>query len=594
MRYLISFLFFFVFQNVVAQNDLLAKQYFEDGNFEKAAFYYEKLYEQNPNREDYLKYLITAFQQLEKYDTVSSMLLPKIENPFISPIFIVELGYNYMLQGNITEAQKYYQQAITKIEKNPSYAFLVGDSFKKKALLNEALRAYEKALQVKSSPNIRIEIAKIYGEQGNIEKMFDSYLSLINQNNAYLPNVLRGINQFISEDPNNENNLHFKKILLKKAQSNPNILWNELLSWLFVQQKQYNSAFIQEKAILKRSETTTIERIMDLGILSMENADEETAEAIFEYVIRNANNRALQLQAHLFIVDFALKNSDQKNYAAIEADFQKLIKEFGISPETINLQKEYANFLAFYKNTPSEGERTLKETLNLPLNRFEEAEVKMALADILVYDEKFNQALIYYSQIQKSLKNDVIAQKARFKVAKTSFYKGDFDWALTQLKVLRSSTTQLIANDAMQLSLLISDNSLEDSTQTALKIYAKADLLAYQNKEPEAITLLDKILNDHRGERIEDEALLKQGALLEKQKKYDKARLNYIKIIEFYSDDILSDDALYALAELYSVHFNNPEEAKKYYERIVFEHPDSIYFVESRKKFRKIRGDAIN
>jgi outer membrane protein assembly factor BamD (BamD/ComL family) len=66
----------------------------------------------------------------------------------------------------------------------------------------------------------------------------------------------------------------------------------------------------------------------------------------------------------------------------------------------------------------------------------------------LVFDEKFNQALIYYSQIQNKIKNDPIAQEARFKVARTSYFKGDFAWAQTQLDILKKSTSQLIANDA--------------------------------------------------------------------------------------------------------------------------------------------------
>jgi tetratricopeptide (TPR) repeat protein len=218
----------------------------------------------------------------------------------------------------------------------------------------------------------------------------------------------------------------------------------------------------------------------------------------------------------------------------------------------------------------------------------------LALGDILVYDQKFNQALIYFTQVQKSLKNDVLGQNARFKVAQTSFYKGDFDWALTQLKVLRSSTSQLIANDAMQLSLLISDNSLEDSTQTALKKYAKADLLAYQNKNKEAIAELEDILENHKGEKIEDEALLRQAQLLEAQKDYEGARFNYQKIVEFYADGILADDAHFALGELYRNVLNEPEKAKAHYEKIIYNYQDSYYFPQARKNFRMLRGDAIN
>ena len=125
----------------------------------------------------------------------------------------------------------------------------------------------------------------------------------------------------------------------------------------------------------------------------------------------------------------------------------------------------------------------------------------MELADILVFDEKFNQALIYYSQIQKKVKNDILAQEASFKVAKTSYYKGDFEWAQVQLDVLKKSASQLISNDAMELSLMISDNSLEDSTQTALKKFAKADLLALQQRFPEAVLVLNDILENHKGEK---------------------------------------------------------------------------------------------
>ena len=231
--------------------------------------------------------------------------------------------------------------------------------------------------------------------------------------------------------------------------------------------------------------------------------------------------------------------------------------------------------------------------MELPLNDRANAYLKLTLGDILVYDKKFNQALIYFSQIQKKLKNDVMGQNARFKVAQTSFYKGDFDWALTQLKVLRSSTSQLIANDAMQLSLLISDNSLEDSTQTALKKYARADLLAYQNKKKEAIAELDVILKDHKGEKIEDEALLKQAKLLESLKDYEAAEFNYRKITEFYANDILADDAHFALGELYRKVLNEPEKAKAEFEKIIFNYQDSYYYPQARKNYRLLRGDSI-
>jgi tetratricopeptide (TPR) repeat protein len=178
-------------------------------------------------------------------------------------------------------------------------------------------------------------------------------------------------------------------------------------------------------------------------------------------------------------------------------------------------------------------------------------------------------------------------------VAKTSYYKGDFEWAQVQLDVLKKSASQLISNDAMELSLMIRDNSLEDSTQTALKKFARADLLAMQKKYPEAIRILEEILENHKGEKIEDEALLRQGRLYEETNQFEKAEANYQKIIELYKEDILADDAYYHLAKLYENRLAMPEKAKDLYEQIIYDFADSIYFVEARRRFRMLRGDDI-
>ncbi|WP_439108299.1 tetratricopeptide repeat protein [Flagellimonas olearia] len=577
-----------------SQEDFLAKQYFADGEFEKAVVFYEKLVEKNPRRTDYSEGLVACYQQLERYEDAEIFLLQKIKDTYAFPTFFIELGYNYTLQDQAEKATTYYDQAIQKIDENPNYGYSVGYRFQKYALLDYAIKAYTNAMALKPDLNYDFQLARIYGEQGNIERMYQSYLNLIWEGRTSRSNVLRNIDDFISEDPSNPNNVILRKVLLKNAQQNPDVLWNELLSWLFVQQKQYNSAFSQEKAIFKRTGETSVDRLENLGQIALEDNDLDNAVSIFEYVVENSTDPGNKLNAELSLIDIELKDPTDKVLNQVEKKFQDLVATYGNQSRTLQLQIAYANFLTFKRERPEPAIAMLKESLELPLGRVITAYIKLALGDILVYDQKFNQALIYFTQVQKSLKNDVLGQNARFKVAQTSFYKGDFDWALTQLKVLRSSTSQLIANDAMQLSLLISDNSLEDSTQTALKKYARADLLAYQNKNKEAIAELEDILENHKGEKIEDEALLRQAQLLETQKDYEGARFNYQKIVEFYADGILADDAHFALGQLYRNILNEPEKAKAHYEKIIYNYQDSYYFPQARKNFRMLRGDAIN
>ena len=579
---------------VSAQDDFLAKQYFNDGDFDKAVVFYEKLVDKNPRRTDYSEGLIACYQQLERYKDAEEFLLEKIKQGNTYPILLIELGYNHALQNAPEKASEYYEQALMRIGDNPNLGYSIALRFQKYSLLDYALKAYSKAMELNPKLDYNYQMARIYGEQGDIDKMYDAYLNLLINGKTSKSNVLRSLDDFVSSDPENENNIKLKKILLKHAQQDPDLLWNDLLSWLFVQQKEYNSAFRQEKAIFKRMEGGTIQRLFNLGELALNDNENEIAKSIFEYISEKSLDEVTRLNAQLNLIDIQLLDENKKTVSEIDALFKSLIETHGYKSQTLQLQIAYANFLTFKMDRPEPAIEILKRCLDLPLNARGKAYVKLALGDILVFDKKFNQALIYFSQVQKSLKNDVLGQNARFKVAQTSFYKGDFDWALTQLKVLRSSTSQLIANDAMQLSLLIADNSLEDSTQTALKKYARADLLAYQKKTQDAIVVLDDILQNHKGEKIEDEALLKQGELLTLIKDYEAAIFNYQKITEFYANDILADDAYFALGELYRNVLNEPQKAKEQYEKIIYNYQDSYYFPQARKNFRMLRGDSIN
>jgi len=580
----------------LAQSDALAQQYYEKGEYKKAIVAFEKLYNKSPRKINFFIGMINSYQQLEDFDTAEKLLLEEIEKPKskrLNPILLVEAGFNYDLKRDSINANTYYEKAVAYTQQKVSSSYGIGRAFEKKSLLDYALRVYRNAMEENPNYNFLNNIARIYGEKGDIEKMFSSYLDLIKDRVEQKGYAQRIISQFLRNDPNDENNTLFRKLLLKRNQEEPNLLWNELLSWLFIQQKQYKRAFIQEKAIYMNGDYS-LQRIFELANLSIEDNDTETAREILNYIIENSTQDSTIIRASQNLLQLDIDTVTDDNYDAIQQRYEELLTQYGRNFRTILLQRDYANFLAFRKNDPQTAITYLKEALDLKLTLRQQAVVKLALGDILVYKEQFNQALIYFSQVQKALKNDVTGQEARFRVARTSYYKGDFEWAETQLKVLKSSVSQLIANDALQLKLIISDNSLEDSTQTALKKYAKADLLSYQKKETEAIATLEDILQNHKGEKIEDEALLMQAKLYEKRGEFDKARLNYKKIIEFYKDDILVDDAYFAIAKLYLNHFDDPEKAKQFFEEIIFNHQDSIHYVEAQKSYRRLRGDAVN
>ena len=576
---------------IYAQEPQLAFQYFRNGDYEKAASIYKELHKKHTYNTTYFKYLIDCYQQLENFEEIPKIITKQLENFPSQEYLYVELGYSYQLQHLDEKATFFYQKAFKAIEKTPNLGYLVGKAFQDNHLLDNALLAYKKGMELIPSTNYNFQIAFIYGEKGEIENMFNTYLDLVASSDNYFSTAKTYIGKFITEDAESKYNISLKRLLLKRLQNNPQNSWNEFLSWLFIQQKEYTKALVQEKALFKRN-LSDLTSIIEVGKIAFNNKAYEASKNCFQYVLENKTNLNDELIAKLFLLEIDMKTN--ASIETIEAQFQQLFNQYGKTVNTLKIQAIYAEFLAFKKNDSNEAISVLKEALKLPLNQFQKGELKIKLADILVFTNKFSGALIYYTQVQNDLNNHTIGQTARFKTAQTSYFKGDFKWAQSQLKVLKNSTSQLIANDALDLNLLITDNAVKDSLKLALKRYAIADLLSYQNKNKQAIDTLQVVLNTYKGHPIEDEVLFKQAQLFEKINQFQMAESNYLQLITINKDDILADDANYYLAELYLNKLNNIEKAKEYYQKIIFEYPSSIYLVDARKKFRKLRGDDIN
>ncbi len=591
MRVFVVLLWLLCSQAVLAQNDILAKEYFEKGQFEKAVVAYEELLTQNPNNHIYHTNLITSFQELKQFDKAEKLIIER-QKRTKQPNLFVDLGYNFQLQKNTLKAEEYYKKAIESLDENIHFASSVAYAFEQKNLLEKALEAYDLATKRDERFNFDFQKARIYGQLGNMELMIEYFLDYSYKNQGVTLSVQNQFTRFIDEDASESFTPLLRKALLVKAQKTQDIYWNEYLSWFFIQQKQYDRAFVQEKAIYKRN-PESLGSILNLVKLTSEEHEYNLSKEIITFVLENAPDAETRIYAHTLQMEISINTAISKEYPSIKQRFEKILAEFGTNSQTVSLQVLYARFTGFNLNNPKEAQQMLNNLLEYNLNNFDKASIKMELADMFLYEEKFNQALIYYSQIENDLKNHEIGHLANLKIAKTSYYKGDFFWAIKQVSVLKTSFSQLIANDALDLYLLMNDNSQSDSTFTALKKFSKADFLVYKKKNQEAITQFKAILEQHKGEEIEAVTLLRIGELLEKEQDYKQALHYYELIIKHFSDDIYMDEALFFSAEIYNNHLSNPELAKELYEQIIFNHQDSIYFVEARKEYRILRGDSV-
>jgi tetratricopeptide (TPR) repeat protein len=573
-----------------SQNEQLAQYYYDKGDFDKALVSYQELSDGLPSNPFYFQRKIDCMQQLLQFDTVEKVIQERFAK-YKQATLLVELGYNFQLQKNETKAKKYYDDAIDKIRKNPNEVYGVANTFEKKVLLEYALKSYLVASELVPTFNFKFQTAMLYGQLGRTDEMIVNFLEEAYKNPQSVMTIQNQMTRYMSSDGDSKFNESLRKALIIRVQKNQDIFWNQFLSWFYMQQKEFGKAFIQEKAIYKRN-PESLNSILSLGQIAIEEGDKEVAIEVMNYVLENTTDVDLIVQANTYLLDIKMEKALDKDLVTINGQFDLLLKQYGITPVTLPLQLKQAHFVSFIMKNPEAGKAIVKRAMEMQLTIYEQAACKMELADILLSEEKFNQALLYYSQIEENLQNNVLSHEASLKSAKTSYFKTDFEWALKQFKELKSASTQLIANDALEYFLLINDNTVADSTQTALKQFAKGDYLLYQNRNQEAIAQFQSILKNFKGQEIEAVTLLRLGRVYEKLGDFTLALAEYQNIIDHHNDGIYIDEALYFSADIYNKQLQQPDKAKALYEKIIFSHQDSIYFVDARKKFRELRGDT--
>jgi len=435
---------------------------------------------------------------------------------------------------------------------------------------------------------------------GEVGKMYGEYLELINQSPSYVRYVQSLIQRNIEQNGSNANNDQIKQMLIKKVQEGQNIVYNDLLIWVLTQEEDYRAALAQLKALDKRLSRNQAE-IFEFGVLCQQNRAWPEAYEAFDYIIAKGQQSVYFTDARLekaFTQYEALQHeaAGQKNaYESLYRTFNELLLGIGETDETIVLMQKMAEVKAYHLDDIAAAEALLKRAIAIPsANDKEIAQCKLELGDILLLNGDYYDAILYFAQVEKSLPDAPLGQEAKYRKARVAYFQGDFDWALAQFNVLKQATSKLISNDAIRMSLLISDHTALDTTTTALELYAAADLLAYRKMYSASNGQLDFLMGTLPDHKIGDYATFLKGSNYVALTQYERAIEQYVKLVANYPKSVLVDRARFELAVLFEERISDSEKAMEYYQSVFELHPESILASPARAKFRKLRGDFIN
>ena len=211
--------------------------------------------------------------------------------------------------------------------------------------------------------------------------------------------------------------------------------------------------------------------------------------------------------------------------------------------------------------------------------------IKLLYGEALTMQGKPWKALIVYTQVDHDDGDGILGEEARFKKAQLSYYEGEFEWAQAQLNILKGATSELISNNAIQLSVFITDNLGLDSNTDAMMGYAAIELLVAQRRYSEAIASLntwEQVYDEHV---LMDNALVMRAEIYEKQRNPEAAIRTYNRVLERFESSILCDNVHWALAELYQKQEEH-ELVKEHCLAILTDFPDSRLANSARELYR--------
>jgi tetratricopeptide (TPR) repeat protein len=581
------------------RDETLANSYMQNGEFDKAAELYQSLWEKSNYDLKFYQPLYKCLLTLKKYDDLEKVIKKELKKYDNAPQYLIDLGYMYAQVPNADKAKEQFDKALKGLGPNEVSVRALANAFEAYRLYDYVITVYDRGGKVaRNETYFSFELAQTYLKKGDITNAVKFYLLNLEanpQNAQQVKNTVQTSRDEVKLLEELETQLYSK---VQKNSANEDYI--DLLTWVYVQDKDFEGAIVQMKALDKRKGENGY-RVQNIARMAQTEGDYTNAISGFEYVVSKGKDNTLYFSARTELLNCRKEkvskniNYTQADLEGLKGDYLLFINENERGFRTAQSMKELADLEGFYLHDLKSAIDLCNEVIAMPgVNAQLKNQTKLSLGDFYLIDGDVWESTLLYSQVDKDEKDSPLGEEARFRNAKLAYYKGDFEWAQTQLEALKSSTSELISNDAINLSVFIIDNLGLDTIETPMQMFAKAELLMYQNKDEQARGTLDTITYLFPGHALFDDIEYLKAQMFVKKKEFEKAVPLLEDIIKTYKEDLNGDDATFLLAKIYEEHLNDKNKAMELYKAIITDYNSSLLIIEARKKYRLLRGDTLS
>lgn len=569
-----------------------AQGYEATKEYDKAIELYRQLYEESGEAmyTPYINVLITA-QKYKEAEKVAQGLIAKNSAVYMPE---VDLGRVYKLEGKDKKAAETFDAVVARINGDDMLTQRIVKAFTDAGETDYAIKAYEAAIhRLGNSFLYGLQLATLYAKADKLDRAMETILATGPGQYFTVENVKSLFLQWIGTDPKKLQTA--QKYLLKRINDDPgNVFYVQLLTWIYTQKDDWDGALMQMEAIDERNNEDG-KTLLDFAATATRAGQYQTAYKAYDEIMAKGAERPLYSVAKKEKMTAELQELEStpdykpETVTRLLGEYNELFAAYPSFYGSATVA-DYAMVAAQYADSIDKGIAILEKAVKYPDTKQKLAgTLKLQLGDYYLIKGKVWEASLLYSQVDKEFKQDAQGEEARFRNAKLHYYRGDFEWAQSMLTVLKRSTSELIANDALFLSVQITENA-PDSNYYALSRFAYADLLLFQNKDKQAEALLDSISAAFPKHELNDDIIMQRAKIEMKHRQYDKAITLLNDIAQKYGQDVLADDAIFQIAEIYYNNLHKKDSAKEYYERLIIDYPGSTFVQTARQRLQDINN----
>ncbi len=585
----------------------LADSYLRAGQFDRAINMLEDLYSASPSTHVFYDKLKQAYENVKRYDDAIALVGKRLAmTNGTPPALLAERGRLEYLKNDEDAAFASWDAAVAAMPNTANTYLIVYRALLQLRLFEQGIEVLEKGRGVLGNENLfQTDLGYLYSLTGEHAKAMTEYLRVLEQNERQLNFVRNRLSRTLERVDALDTGI---AVVERGVRESPlNRAFRELLAILYMEAGMYPEALDAYRAIdrLEKEEGRVLftfsQQAADAGAYDV--ALEGYQEILTRYPDAPAAPDAQRGLGEMY--ERRAERMDERAYDERNNRIE--------TPSYTSALEAYRTFLNTYPNHPmypavltrighlqqdvfldlGAAEATLREVVTLYPNTDAAYEAEYDLGRIALMRNQLDDARLIFSRLEDILRTGELAERTRYEQAMLHFYKGEFDAAQTLVEAMKENTAADIANDAIELKVLLVENRGPDSLSTPLHRYAEARLLHRQRRSDAALTTLDSLQTIVGPHPLGDDVRFYRARILRETGAFEEAFTILREMPLIFPASYLADRSLFQAAEIQAEHLGDTNLAIEIYTQMLTDYPGSLLSNDARARIRTLRGDGI-